>query len=60
MHRLPTALAGLTLVVALSAPAWAAEGTASHHRRFSGRSDSGSQEQPYGDAPQHDDPAILF
>ena len=59
MRNLSATLAGFTLVVTLSAPAWATT-TEQRHHHFSGRSDSPGEGRSQGDRPQHDDPSILF
>ena len=59
MRRLPAALAGVALAATLSTPARAAT-TQQRHRRYHAQSDGQAQPDPPGDAPQHDDPSILF
>ena len=60
MRKLSAALAGLTLVVTFSTPAWAAEAETRHQHRYSGQSDTPEGASSRGDKTQHDDPSILF
>ena len=60
MRKLSAALAGLTLVLTLASPAWAAETETRHHHRYSGQSASPNDAGRRGDKTQHDDPSILF
>ncbi|MCA1847253.1 MAG: hypothetical protein LC792_29505 [Actinobacteria bacterium] len=59
MRKLSAVLAGLAIVVTLSAPA-GADTIQQRHHRFSGRSDSPGEGRSRGDNTQHDDPSILF
>ena len=59
MRRLSATLAGVTLAMTLSTPAWAAT-TEQRHHRYRGQSDTPAQSARPGDAAQHDDPSVLF
>lgn len=60
MRKLPAALAGLTLVMTLASPAWAAETQTRHQHRYSGQSDTRDGATARGDKTEHDDGSILF
>ncbi|MCA1842266.1 MAG: hypothetical protein LC792_03575 [Actinobacteria bacterium] len=61
MRKLPAAIAGLTIAVTLSSPAWAATDTVQHrHHHFSGQSDGGGNSRYDERHPADDDGSILF